>query len=102
LPPDGWIAFPKLWTTKSTLSLEEHHAVAPIAWSLPTPAHSIAFMRAVERVLGAHPTRGEGLAHRVACDLLPHFFVPPAIPRLAGEHINARRPYLRRQRAARA
>jgi hypothetical protein len=48
---------------------------------------------AVERVLGTYPIRGEGLAHRVACDLLPHFFVPPKMPvsNKPEEHFNIRR-----------
>jgi hypothetical protein len=78
------------------LTSEEARAVFPIAWSLP-PDRTAAFVRAVEAVLASHPTRGEGLAHRVAVELLPRFFVPPPMPKQQREHINVRQPWLRRR-----
>jgi hypothetical protein len=81
-----------------SLSCDEARAVAPIAWSLPTPAHSIAFLREVEAALAGHPARGEGFAHRVAAEILPRYFVPPPIPlRAPQEHYNVRQPWLRRR-----
>jgi hypothetical protein len=80
-----------------SLSLEEHCAVSPIAWSLRTPEASVVFMREVERVLGAYPTRGEGLAYRIACEILPRYFVPPPMPvRMPDHYFNVRRIRLRR------
>jgi hypothetical protein len=36
--------------------------------------------------------RGEGLAYRVACEILPRYFVPPPMPlRMPDEHYNVRR-----------
>jgi hypothetical protein len=58
------------------LSNEEARAVFPIAWSLP-PDRTADFVR----TLASHPTRGDGLAHRIAVELLPRFFVPPPMPK---------------------
>jgi hypothetical protein len=75
------------------LSPEECRAVFPIAWSLPTPELSVIFVREVERALAGHPARGEGLAYRIACEILPRYFVPPKMPapNKPEEHFNIRR-----------
>jgi hypothetical protein len=77
------------------LTSEEARAVFPIARSLP-PDRTADFVRAVEVVLASHPARGEGLAHRVACELLPRFF-PPPLPKREREQVNVRQPWLRRR-----
>ena len=45
----------------------------------------------------AIPVRGEGLAHRVAVELLPRYFVPPLMLKKELEHVNNRKPWLRRR-----
>jgi hypothetical protein len=79
------------------LSNEEARAVFPLAWSLP-PDRTADFVRELERILASHPTRGEGLAHRIAIELLPRFFVPPPMPKKPPPlHVNIRQPWLRRR-----
>jgi hypothetical protein len=79
------------------LDHDEARAVFPIAWGLPTD-RTVDFVRAVEAVLAGHPVRGEGLAYRVACEILPRFFIPPPMPeRKTPEHYNVRQPWLRRR-----
>jgi hypothetical protein len=79
-----------------SLSCDEARVVFPIAWGLP-PDRTVDFVRAVEAVLAGHPVRGEGLAYRTACEILPRFFIPPFIPeRKVPEHYNVRKPWLRR------
>jgi hypothetical protein len=81
-----------------SLSCDEARAVSPIAWSLPTPAHSIAFLREVDAALAGRRDRGEGSAYRAAVEIMPRYFVPPPMPeRKTQEHYNIRQPWLRRR-----
>ena len=73
-----------------SLTSDEARAVFPLAWSLP-PDRTAEFVRAVDAVLASHPARGEGLAHRVAVELMPRYFIPPPMPkRMPDEHANIR------------
>ena len=65
----------------------------PLAWILP-PDRTVEFVREVDVALAGHPVRGEGLAHRVAVELLPRFFVPPPMLKQQLEHVNIRLPCL--------
>jgi len=78
------------------MTSDEARAVFPLAWSLP-PDRTVEFVREVDAALASHPARGEGLAHRVAVELLPKFFVPPPMPKQHREHVNVRQPWLRRR-----
>jgi hypothetical protein len=79
------------------LTPEECRVVFPLAWDLP-PERSPEFIREIETALAGHPERGEGLAHRIAVEILPRFFVPPPMPaRKAQEHVNIRQPWLRKR-----
>ena len=81
-----------------SLSCDEARAVFPIAWSLPTPAHSVAFIREVDAALAGRRGRGEGSAYRAATEILPRYFVPPPrLERNEWEHCNVRPPRLRRR-----
>jgi hypothetical protein len=71
------------------LTSEEARAVFPLAWSLP-PDRTVEFVREVDAALVGHPARGEGLAHRVAVEILPRYFVPPMPKRMPDEHANIR------------
>ncbi len=72
------------------LTSEEARAVFPLAWSLP-PDRTADFVREIEAALAGHPARGEGLAHRVAIELLQRFFIPPPMPkRMPEDHANIR------------
>jgi hypothetical protein len=78
------------------LTSEEARAVFPLAWSLP-PDRTVEFVREVDAALAGHPVRGEGLAHRVAVEILPRYFVPPPMLKKELEHVNIRKPWLRRR-----
>jgi hypothetical protein len=78
------------------LTSDEARAVFPLAWSLP-PDRTAEFVREVDAALAGHPARGEGLAHRVAVELMPRYFVPPPMLKKELEHVNIRKPWLRRR-----
>jgi hypothetical protein len=75
------------------LSPDECRSVFPIAWGLP-PDRTADFVREVEAALARHPAvRGEGVAYRVAVELLPRYFTPP--PMSAPQFFNAKKSWLR-------
>jgi hypothetical protein len=54
--------------------------------------------REIDAALAGHPARGEGLAYRVAVELLPRYFIPPPMPeRELRPHYNVQKPPLRRR-----
>jgi hypothetical protein len=79
-----------------SLTCDEARSVLPLAWGL-RPDVTPVFIREVDAALAGHPSRGEGFAHRVAVALMPKFFVPPPMPQREQEHVNIRKPWLRRR-----
>ena len=72
-----------------SLSAAEYNVVTNLATPLPRALRS-EFVSAVEQALAAYPVRGEGVAHRIARELLPRFFTPPP-PYSSAQHHSRRR-----------